>query len=196
MIKTGWSYTKEDWPGGYEGSYKTYEVVSPSGNVYKLHNNCNKYPHFFMMTDDPSRYTKSVGFSFNEVMQAIYQLEEEEGVFKPAKEIYNEQLYVHKFSINGGYSCAKVNMDKPFPKTRELLHPYDVPSGYIVFSKNSENDFSDAKNTLKKAINDDYRESMVKQINNIQKNVNILDSKISKMFDITNTELEDDMEII
>lgn len=181
-LKKGWKTQKEKIYGGYNGNFTIYEITAPNGNVYKLHNGCDKYPHFYMETNTPGHYDKSVGSTFNEAMNTLYQLEEKHA-FKTAKELEETTVYEHRFSESDGYSYKELDPDHRFYQSVQKLHVFSVLDDFLVYSGDSAEAFTKARNLLFCAAKEHYESPLRKRIKETQRQLDNLHQNLGAMFD-------------
>lgn len=180
-MKKGWKSESINYYGGYNGSYKLYEVTSPSGNVYKLHNHSNKSPDFYMETNSPGYYDEHVGKTFNEAVQKLYELEEKK-IFHSVGEDYKKQLYEHSFSLKEGYEVEKLDMDTIFFEQVELLKPYKKDSRkYCVYTTNSTKEMQQAKEILKDLFENNYKHTLKRQLEKAKESYEKFESMVDSM---------------
>jgi len=181
-LKKGWTTQKRKIYGGYNGNFTIYEITAPSGNVYKLHNDCDKYPHFYMETNTPRHYDKSVGSTFNEAVSTLYQLEEKHA-FKTAKELGEATVYEHRFSESDGYSYKELDPGRLFYQIVQKHHVFQTHAGYSVYSSDSKEDFEKARDLLFCAAKEHYEDSLRKCITEAQRRLDNLHQNLGAMFD-------------
>lgn len=184
-LKKGWTTQKEKIYGEYNGNfifYHIYKITAPSGNVYKLHNDCDKHPHFYMETNTPGHYDKSVGSTFNEAINTLYQLEEKHA-FKTAKELEESTVYEHRFSESDGYSYKELDPGRRFYQSVQKLHVFPVLDDFLVFSGGSTEAFAKARDLLYCAAKEHYESPLRKRITETQRRLDNLHQNLGAMFD-------------
>lgn len=195
MLKKEWTCESTQHCGGYHADrFKTYKITSPSGTIYKMTNHDDKYPAFYMVTDDPNHYTKLIGQTFHEAMQTLYKMEEEK-IFKPMKEISASQIYKHSYHPKTGYSLEKVDMTNIFHENTKFLHLYESGYHYHIYSTDKEEDLMTAKEMLEQIIHRNHRSYIQKQLDNYQSQLETVNSQIEEMFKTTIPKLETEEEL-
>ena len=190
-MKKGWTSTHTSYYGGYDGNYKVYEITSPAGNTYKVHNNNNRYPHFYMETNNLGHYDKSIGRTFNEAMQTLYQLEEEQA-FHAINKDYKKQLYKHSYSLKDGYSVQKIDMSSIFFQQVQLLHPYtEGVRTYSIYTNESQKEFVKAKKILKDLFEKEYKSYLEKQLAQAKESLERFENMIDDMMTNDSFKLEE-----